>query len=122
MFYIVSGGSCRSKRRAVSETKRVDELEEEKSSENGSSRSTRRRLNETKKDKESLVDESEEEENNENGTYVLNIRFSSSIFLSYNTSEGSSVLRIRHDEAERVNEIWIDDSEEETDNENGTFS
>lgn len=35
MFYIVSGGSCRSKRRAVSETKRVDELEEEKSSENG---------------------------------------------------------------------------------------
>ncbi|XP_042756939.1 SNF2 domain-containing protein CLASSY 3 isoform X2 [Lactuca sativa] len=105
LYSQVSGGSCRSKRRAVSETKRVDELEEEKSSENGSkgsSRSTRRRLNETKKDKESLVDESEEEENNENA------------------SEGSSVLRIRHDEAERVNEIWIDDSEEETDNENAS--
>ncbi|CAI9279285.1 unnamed protein product [Lactuca saligna] len=105
LYAQVSGGSCRSKRREVSEAKRVDELEEEKSSENGSkgsSRSTRRRLNETKKDKESLVDESEEEENNENA------------------SEGSSILRTRHDEAERVNEIWIDDSEEETNNENAS--
>lgn len=41
--------------------------------------------------------------------------------MFYLASNGSSISRIKgHDEAERFNEILLDDSEEETDNENGT--
>ena len=59
----------------------------------------------------------------------LNICFLAPLFLVrssnmfYLASEGSSILRRSHDEAERVtSDTLLDDSEEQTKNENGTFS